>query len=1060
MSGRGEGVPRGPSRLAASARGARTGKARDEKHARRSRASLRAVLASVLLLALIAAGVAQARPQAATSASIAAETAKPPKISKQPANVTVEDGQTATFSAAASGVPAPTVQWEVSVNGGAAFSPIEGANANTLTIAAANVSESGEQFRAVYRNQAGEATTKAAALTVRKAPAVTKQPSSVTVEEGQNAVFEAAASGSPAPAVKWESSANGGVTWTTVSGATTGTLTLTAVKASMSGREYRATFKNVLGEATSQPATLTVQNAPAVTKQPLDSTVNEGQSAVFEATASGSPAPSVQWQISTDGGASWSPVEGATSTRLTIASASVSEDGDEYRAMFANVAGSATSQAATLRVQALPVVTQQPAGQTVEAGQGAVFEASASGYPVPTVQWQISTDGGATWANVEGASTGRLTIEAATTAESGHRYRAVFTNPAGKATSNSATLTVVTDHFGAVAWGDNVYRQLGDGFAEVASDLPVPVGSLKFVTAVAAGGRHSLALLADGTVVAWGAGGLGQLGDGSTSESSVPVAVQGLSGVTAIAAGGSHSLALLANGTVMAWGSNEAGQLGTGGAAEYSDLPVAVKGLSGVKAISAGTSFSLALLANGTVMAWGENESGQLGNGKVNASNVPVAVKNVKGVGAISAGGEFALALLTNGTVQAWGNDERGQLGNAGVEEGFSKIAVSVEGLAGVSAVAAGADHALALLSGGTVMAWGDDAYGELGNGTVKPSSAVPVAVSGLSGVTVVSAGTHDSAALLGSGSVETWGTDASGVLGNGMAGGVSSVPVAVVGLRKAVSVSAGRAHMLAYGEPIPTVRSVTPAVGPTSGATTVTISGNTLSGATSVKFGATEASSFTVQSASSITALAPPGTGVVDVTVTTPAGSSPTGAFDRFTYQALPTVLKLSSKSGPPAGGTSVTITGTEFTAAAGVSFGSAPAASFTVNSPTSITAVSPPSVGSTVDVRVTNSVGTSAATSKDHFKYLAFVEGLSPATGSTLGGTSVTVTGSGFAVGSTATTFKFGTTKAKSAQCESSTTCVVIAPAHAAGAVDVVPIVNKTPGAINAPSDQFTYG
>src|SRR4029077_10868440 len=144
-----------------------------------------------------------------------------------------------------------------------------------------------------------------------------------------------------------------------------------------------------------------------------------------------------------------------------------------------------------------------------------------------------------------------------------------------------------------------------------------------------AGGRPSLALLADGTVVAWGANGLGQLGNGGTTESNVPVAVQGLSGVKAISAGASHSLALLANGTVMAWGDNESGQLGVGSAVEDSEVPVAVKGLSGVKAISAGANYSLALLTNGKAMAWGENESGQLGDGSTNSRNAPVAVKNL-----------------------------------------------------------------------------------------------------------------------------------------------------------------------------------------------------------------------------------------------------------------------------------------------------------------------------------------------------------------------------------------------------------------------------------------------
>jgi alpha-tubulin suppressor-like RCC1 family protein len=1023
------------------------------------RRALLAAFVSSLLLVFVAADSAGARTLGPLSARIAAETDKAPKVSKQPASVTVETGQTATFVSAASGVPTPAVQWEVSADGGASWSPIENADAGTLTIAGAKTAETGDQFRAVFTNAAGEATSRAATLTVQQAPAMTEQPSSTTVQEGQNALFEAAASGSPAPTVKWETSANGGKTWTAVAGATSSSLTIVAVKSTISGHEYRATFKNVLGEVTSQAATLTVQDAPAVTKQPSSVTVNEGQSAVFEATASGFPTPTVQWQVSTDGGGTWSPIEADTTNRLTIASASTAEDGFQYRAIFTNAAGSVASQAATLTVRAVPVVTQQPAGVTVQTGESAVFEAAAGGFPLPTVQWEVSTDG-ATWSPVAGATTQRLTIEDATTAESGHQYRAVFTNPYGEATSNPASLTVVTDQFDAVAWGSNAYRQLGDGYQETFSDQPVPVTGLRFVTAVSAGGRHSLALLANGTVVAWGANGVGQLGDGNTTESSVPVAVQGLSAVTAIAAGGSHSLALMANGTVMAWGDNESGQLGIGSSVEYVATPVAVKGLANVQAIAAGTGYSLALLTNGTVMAWGENESGQLGTGKSNPSSVPVAVRALSGVSAIAAGGEFSLALLTNGTVEAWGNDERGQLGNIGAEEeGESEVPVPVESLTGVSAIAAGADHGLALLKGGTVMGWGDDSAGELGNGAIKPFATTPVAVSGLSGVTTITAGSDDSAALLDSGSLMTWGMNASGTLGDGIAGGVSDVPVKVVGLTSVVSVSAGRSHMLAYGEPIPTVTSVSPNVGPATGSTTVTINGNTLGGATSVKFGAAEATSFTVESATSITATAPPGSGTVDVTVTTPSGSSPTGTFDRFTYQTAPTVTKLSSKSGPAGGGTSVTVTGSQFTAATSVSFGSQSAVSFTVNSPSSITAVAPAGIAGTVDVQVTNSAGLSATSSKDRFKYLPLVESVSPASGSTLGGASVTVTGRGFAPGGTATSFKFGTVKAKSVSCTSSTTCVVTAPAHAAGTVDVIPTVDKVKASANAPADQFSY-
>ena len=506
------------------------------------------------------------------------------------------------------------------------------------------------------------------------------------------------------------------------------------------------------------------------------------------------------------------------------------------------------------------------------------------------------------------------------------------------------------------------------------------------MTAVAAGGRHSLALLANGTVVAWGANGRGQLGDGETAESPVPVAVHELSNVRALAAGGSHSLALLKNGTVMAWGDNESGQLGVGKGTEEALLPVAVPGLTNVKAIAAGPDYSLALLANGTVMAWGENESGQLGTGTTKSSSTPVAVKHLTGAVAIAAGGEFSMALLSNGTVDAWGNDESGQLGNSSVEASFSGVPVAVESLSGVSAIAAGAMHGLALSSNGTVMAWGDGSAGELGNGVVKASEPSPVAVSGLSGVTSISAGTLDSAALLASGSVMTWGTDASGVLGDGVASGFSDVPVAVVGLTKAASISAGRAHMLAFGEPIPTVSGVSPNLGSSIGGAEVTITGASLGEASAVKFG-TQAASFTVNSATSITATAPPGHGTVDVIVTTPSGSSPPIAADRYTYQVAPTVTKLSAKSGPSVGGTSVTLTGSEFTGASAVSFGATNATEFTVLSPTSITAVAPPGTPGTVDVKVTNTAGTSPATSNDHFKYLPSVSGVSPNMGADAG-------------------------------------------------------------------------
>lgn len=1020
---------------------------------------LMAALSSLALTSILGASASGRIPGPGAAGSIApAETQKAPKVTKQPVNKTVEEGQSVTFESTASGTPAPTEQWERSTNGGGSWTPIAGATTTQLTIASANRSESGNRFRAVFKNGVPpDAISKEATLSVQKAPSITQQPASTTVEEGQSASFEAAADAFPAATVQWQKSINGGVTFSNIAGATSNKFTIASTKTSENGFEFRAVFKNgVLPNATSEAATLTVHKAPAITKQPASTTVNEGENATFESTASGFPAPTVQWELSTDGGGTWNAIEGATSTQLTVANVSFSQDGYQYRARFTNVAGEALSAAATLTVHAPPAVTQQPEGVIVEAGESASFEAAASGHPTPTIQWEISTNEGSTWSPVAGATENKLTIASTKASENGDEYRAVFTNVAGKATTGAALLTVATNHYAAVSWGSNENSQLGDGTHKHLSDVPVTVSGLKFVSAVSAGGRHSLALRADGSVLAWGYGGFGQLGNGSNEASDVPVAVTGLTGAKAISAGANHSLALLKNGTVMAWGENESGQLGNG-SKEDSNVPVAVKGLTNVTAISAGANHSLALLKNGTVMAWGDNENGQLGTGTQAASDVPVAVKNLTGVSAISAGGEFSLALLSSGGVKAWGENVFGQLGESELEETFSTKPITVEGLSGVTAIDAGDYHALALLGDGTVMAWGEDNYGELGNGTIKNHEAKPVAVSGLSGVTEISAGGKDSAALLGSGSIMTWGINQAGTLGDGLTGSPSSVPVTVSGLGKAASVSAGRIHMLAFGEPIPTVTGVSPNIGTTAGGGTITITGVNFTGATAVKFGATS-TTFTVVSNESVEAVIPPGApGTVDVTVATPSGMSPPGPADRYTYVAKPTVTKVSPTSGPTGGGTSVTITGTEFNGVTEVKFGEA-SAKFTVQSPTSITAVAPEHVAASLDITVTNVAGVSAITTKDRFKYTPTVTSVTPNGGPIAGGTSVTVTGSGFITGS-GTSFFFGKVKATSVNCSATTTCTMNTPAHEAATVDVTAQANKVRSPVNAPADQFTF-
>jgi alpha-tubulin suppressor-like RCC1 family protein len=461
---------------------------------------------------------------------------------------------------------------------------------------------------------------------------------------------------------------------------------------------------------------------------------------------------------------------------------------------------------------------------------------------------------------------------------------------------------------GATGWGANEQGQLGDG-STTSSDLPVAVSGLgDGVATISAGSNHSLALLTSGAVEAWGENGSGQLGNGTTTGpetcpsgfssvacATTPEPVAGLSGVRSVSAGGGSSFALLKGGTIMSWGSDFAGALGDGGTTD-SAVPVAVSLPMRAKAVSADGPHALALVGTGKVMAWGDNEYGQLGDGThtgpetcpsagtstVPCSTTPVAVTGLREVVAISAGDDHNLALLKDGTVVAWGANNDGQLGDNTTTD--SDVPVPVSGLTGVRAISAGGFHSLALLSDGTVMAWGDNGNGQLGDGTIA-NKHVPVPVTGLSSVTAISAGLAHSLALLSDGTVKAWGWNENGQLGNGTPHGESTLALPVVGLSGVATISAGGYHSLADSPP-PAITKVSPRRGPAGGGTTVTITGTNPTGATSVEFGSTPATSYTVNSPSSITATSPPETpGLVDVRVTTPNGTSAVTSRDHFRF-------------------------------------------------------------------------------------------------------------------------------------------------------------------------------
>jgi len=322
-------------------------------------------------------------------------------------------------------------------------------------------------------------------------------------------------------------------------------------------------------------------------------------------------------------------------------------------------------------------------------------------------------------------------------------------------------------------WGENGTGQLGDGvpFDGGRPDLlePQPVQGIDDAIAIAAGLSHTCVVHRPGYVSCWGNNFFGQLGDGTEQRSSSPVKVLGLSNATALAGGTSFTCALRSDTTVACWGANYSGQLGDG-TKESRPTAAPVNGLTGAIAIAAATDHACAVLEGGDVSCWGGNSEGQLGIGSITESLTPTKLTALSDIAQVAAAARFSCARQAGGRVYCWGNNQSGQLGNGSPNGEPNPSPILVPGVGDAIFLWTGFEHACAVRKGGAIACWGSAGNGQLGKGSVPSDASIPmpVAVVGAPPAIGVWTGGNRSCSLASDGRAFCWGQNATGQLGNG----------------------------------------------------------------------------------------------------------------------------------------------------------------------------------------------------------------------------------------------------------------------------------------------------
>ncbi len=630
-------------------------------------------------------------------------------------------------------------------------------------------------------------------------PKITDQPKDLTVFRLQRARFTVGAEGKAPLAFQWM---RDGVA---IPGAIDVTYTTDPVNPDADptdvGHAFSVTVTNEKGSITSDSATLSMFFAPTITTNPTDQAVAVGATATFTVVGDGQSL-GYQWYRNDIA------ISGATSASYTTPATVAADDGAVFTVDVGNGTGFVTSTPATLTVLGVLSIITPPVSQSVNVGQPAIFSVVAVGdHLTRTYQWRNNG------VDIAGATSSIYITPAAVLADSGASFDVVVTNASGTATSAAAVLTVVAlanspppvlpaqvfagksanaavsfsvvleSDGTVVSWGDNSAGQAGNGTAAAGSETPktanLPAGS--HVVEVAVGAGHVLALRDDGAVYGWGLNGSGQLGLGDSLPRATPTLITLPHPAVAIAAGLAHSVAVLDDGTVYVWGVNVLGELGNGLRAPVaSATPTQVAGITNAIAVAAGNDHTLALLADGTVVAWGSNTSGQLGNGQLVLSRIPIAT-GLTGISHIAAGGDMSMAITDHRIVLAWGENTDGQLGLG------AAITTDVPTPSGVfvDGVDAAASNRLLLVvaSDGHVAGAGANETGSLGDTTTTARNVFTPATGLANILGVASGGKSFSLALASDGSVFAWGDNTAKQLGNtALAAAGTATPTLVPG--------------------------------------------------------------------------------------------------------------------------------------------------------------------------------------------------------------------------------------------------------------------------------------